>query len=121
MYIARDIFAVQALVDNVENIDYYLLRCTKGKHKLLEGAIDVDGQSYPIRSVVVEGTYYQQNRITDCGIEFIEYMPGEKVLQYSNHVLAAKLQFDAIPRRGRCGKKKWKLPIEEHENNSRDN
>ena len=60
-------------------MDYYLLRCTKEKHKLLEGTIDVDGQSYPIRSVVFEGTYYQQNRITNSGIEFIEYMLGEKV------------------------------------------
>ena len=72
MYIARDIFVVQALADNVENIDYYILRCTKVKHELLEGTIDANGQSYPIGSVVVEGTYYQQNRITDSGIEFID-------------------------------------------------
>lgn len=38
-----DIFAVQALADNVENVDYYLLRCIKEKHKLLEGTIDADG------------------------------------------------------------------------------
>jgi hypothetical protein len=39
---AGDIFAVQALPDNAENVDYYLLRCTKAKHKLLEGTIDAD-------------------------------------------------------------------------------
>ena len=55
----RDSFAVQVLLDNVENVDCYLLRCTKEKHKLLEGTIDANGQSYPIGSVVVEGTYYQ--------------------------------------------------------------
>ena len=58
---------------------------------MLEGTIDVDGQSYPIGLVLVEGIYYQKNRITDNGIEFIEYMPREKVLQYSNHVLVTKL------------------------------
>lgn len=39
---AGDIFAVQALPDNAENVDYYLLRCTKEKHKLLEGTINAD-------------------------------------------------------------------------------
>ena len=39
---AGDIFVVQALIDDVENVDYYLLRYTKAKHKLLEGTIDVD-------------------------------------------------------------------------------
>ena len=67
-----DIFVVQALADNAENVDYYLLRCTKKKHKLLEGTIDVDEQSYPIGSIVIEGTYYQQTRVTNSGIEFIE-------------------------------------------------
>ena len=107
MYIARDIFVVQALADNIENVDYYLLRCTKAKHKFLEGTIDDDQQSYPIGSVVVEGTYYKKNRIIDSGTEFIEYMPGEKVLQYINLVLATKLQFDAIPRLGHPGNQKW--------------
>lgn len=46
---------------------------------MLEGTIDIDGQSYSIGSIVVEGTYYQQNKITNSGIEFIKYMPGEKV------------------------------------------
>ena len=116
MYIAGDIFVVQALANNAKNVDYYLLRCTKAKHKLLEGTIDADEQSYPIGLVVVEGTYYQKNRIIESGIEFIECMPREKVLQYSNHVLVTKLQFDAIPRRGHRGNQKWKFPIEEHEN-----
>ena len=43
-------------------------------------------------------------------------MPGEKVLQYSNHVLETKLQFNAIPRRGRCENQKWKLSTKEYEN-----
>ena len=97
---ARDIFVVQALIDNAKYVDYYLLRCTKAEHKLLEGTTDVDGQSYPIGSVVVEGTYYQQTRVTYSGIEFIEYMTGQKVLHYSNHVIVKKFQFDAIQRRG---------------------
>ena len=80
-------------------MDYYLVRCTKEKHKLLEGFIDYDEQSYPIGSNVIEGTYYQQTRATDSGIEFIEYKPGAKVLHYSNHVIATKLQFEAIQRR----------------------
>ena len=99
----------------MENVDYYLLRCTKAKHKLLEGTINVDQQSYPIGSVVIEGTYYQQTRVTDSGIEFIEYKPGGKVLHYNNHVITKKLQFEAIQRRGRRGNQKWKLSIEEHE------
>ena len=99
----------------MENLDYYLLRCTKAKHKLLEGTIDADQQSYPIGSVVIEGTYYQQTKVTDNGIEFIEYKPREKVLHYSKHVIATKLQFEAIQKRGRRGNQNWKLPIEEHE------
>ena len=43
-------------------------------------------------------------------------MHGEKVLQYNNHVLVTKLQFNTIPRRECHGNQKWKLPIEEHEN-----
>ena len=96
-------------------MDYYLLRCTKEKHKLLEETIDADEQSYPIESVVIEETYYQQMRVTNSGIEFIEYKPGGKVLHYSNHVIATKLQFEAIQRRGHRGNQKWKLSIEEHE------
>ena len=42
-------------------------------------------------------------------------MPGEKVLQYSNHVIETKLQFDAIQRRGHCEDQNWKLSFEEHE------
>ena len=73
----EDIFAVQALADNAKNVDYFLLRCTKVKHKLLKGTIDADEQSHPIGSVVIEGTYYQQTRVNDSGIEFIEYMTWE--------------------------------------------
>ena len=36
---------------------------------MLEGTIDANEQSYPIRSVVIEGKYYQQTRVTDSGIE----------------------------------------------------
>ena len=112
---AGDKFSLQALVDNAENVDYYLLRCTKEKHKLLEGTIDADEQSYPIGLVVIEGTYYQKTRVTNSGIEFIEYSPRGKFLHYNNHVIATKLQFEAIQRRGRHGNQKWKLSIEEHE------
>ena len=43
IYITGDIFVVQALADNVENVDYYLLRFTKAKGKFLEGTIDANG------------------------------------------------------------------------------
>ena len=99
----------------MENVDYYLLRYTKAKHKFLEGTIDVDEQSYPVGSIVTKGTYYQQTRVTDSGIKFIEYKPRGKVLHYNNHVIATKLQFEAIQRRGCHGNQKWKLSIEEHE------
>lgn len=96
-------------------MDYYLLRCTKAKYKLLEGTIDADQQSYSIGIVVIEGTYYQQTRVTNSGIEFIEFKPRGKVLHYSNHIIETKLQFEAIQRSGCHGNQKWKLPIEEHE------
>jgi hypothetical protein len=77
-------------------VDCYLLICTKEKYKLLEGTIDADEKSYPNGSVVIEGTYYKISRVTNSGIEFIEYKPGAKVLHYSNHVIETKLQFEAI-------------------------
>ena len=39
----------------------------------------------------------------------------EICLHYNNHVIATKLQFEAIQRRGHHGNQKWKLSIEEGE------
>ena len=88
---------------------------TKEKYKLPEEIVDGDGQSYPTGSVVIEGTYYQQIKIDKNGVQFIEYMSGKKVLHYSHLVIATKLQFETLQKRGR-GNQKWRLPIEEHEN-----
>jgi hypothetical protein len=114
LVVTGDIFAVIADPENAEGVDYYLLRCTKEKSKLVQEIVDGDGQQYPTGSVVIEGTYYQQAKIDKNGIQFIEYMPGQRVLHYSHLVIATKLQFETVPKRGR-GNQKWKLTIEEHE------
>jgi hypothetical protein len=49
---------VYADPENVEGVDYYLLRCTQAKIKLTEPTTDNDNQSYPTGSVVIEGIYY---------------------------------------------------------------
>lgn len=51
---------------------------------------DGDGQEYPIGSIVIEGTYYQQIKIDKIGIIIVDYMPGQKVLHYSHLVLATQ-------------------------------
>ena len=43
---------------NVEGVDYYLLRYTKEKIKLTEPCIDDDNQYYPTDLVVIEGIDY---------------------------------------------------------------
>lgn len=40
----RDVFVVIAPPNNVEGVDYYLLRCTNIKCKLLESQVDSDGR-----------------------------------------------------------------------------
>ena len=114
MVCTGDIFVVLAYPNNTEGVDYYLLRCTQPKSKLFESMTDGDGQEYPIGSVVIEGTYYQQIKIDKNGIIFVDYRPGQKVLHYSHLVLATKINLETLPKRGRA-KQKWRLPIEDHE------
>ena len=63
------IFSMNVDPQNVEGVDYYLLRCTKVKIKLIEPCIDDDNQSYPIGSVVIECIDYPLMR---C-IQLIRY------------------------------------------------
>jgi hypothetical protein len=44
---AGDVFVVVAPIDNIENVKYYLMRCTKGKMRLLED-FDNNGFIYEI-------------------------------------------------------------------------
>ena len=60
------------------------------------------------------GTYYQQTKIDHNGVQFIEYMPGQKFLHYNHLVLATKIQFDIMPKKGHS-KPKWRLDIEDHD------
>lgn len=107
-----DIFVVIADPDNVEGVDYYLLRCMKAKFKFPEVTVDSDGQPYPTGLVVIEDTYYQQTKIDKNGAKFIEYMPGKIVPHYSHLVIVTKLQFETLPKK-RHGNQKWRLPFKE--------
>lgn len=109
-----DIFAVIVDPNNTKSVDYYLLRCTQPKCKLLESVSDDNGQQYPTSSIVVEGTYYQQIKIDTNGVTFIDYMPSQKVVHYNHLVIATRLQLGTLPKRGR-GNQKWWFPIEDHE------
>jgi hypothetical protein len=115
MVCTRDIFIVIVDPNNEKGVDYYLLRCMQPKYKLVESMTNYDGQEYPIRSVVTEGTYYQQINIDKNGIIFFDYMLRKNVLHYSHLVVATKLNFETLPKRGHA-KKKWRFPIKYHEN-----
>ena len=93
-----DIFVVVVDPENAEGVDYYLLRCTEPKNKLVESMIDGDGQEYPIGSIIIEGTYYQKIKIDKNGIIFVDYMPRQKVLHYSHLVIATKINFENLPK-----------------------
>lgn len=76
---------------------------------------DDDGQQYPTRSVIVEGTYYQQTKIDINGVIFTDYMPDQNVLHYGHLVIETRLHFDTLPKKG-CGPQKWRMPIKDHKN-----
>ena len=60
------------------------------------------------------GTYYQQMKIDHNGVQFIEYMHDQENLHYNHLVLATKIQFDIMPKKG-CRKPKSRLDIKDHE------
>ena len=51
------VFAIIALEDNEEGIDYYLYHCVQAKQKLDHLVIDGEGLEYHISVVVVTGTW----------------------------------------------------------------
>jgi hypothetical protein len=53
-------------------------------------------------------------KIDHSGVQFFEYMPGQNIFHYNHLVVATKIQFDIVPKKGRR-KPKWRLDIEEHE------
>ena len=53
-----DVFACIAEDDNVEEVDYYLLRCSQPKCTLLEDTNDDFRLPWPHYSMVVYGRYY---------------------------------------------------------------
>ena len=109
-----DVFAVIAPSDNVESVDYYLLRCTSVKCKLLENIIDSDGQDFERGSIVLKGKYFKQVEKNRNGYIFEEYEPYNIVMQYSHHVIATHLSLQLLKRHGsRC--QRWKLGINDHE------
>jgi hypothetical protein len=109
-----DVFVVIAPPDNVENIDYYLLRCTTIKCKLLDSEIDSDGQDFERGSVILKGKYFKQVDNNRTGYMFEEYEPHNVVMQYNHHVIATHFPLSLMKRRGnRC--QRWKLGLHDHE------
>jgi hypothetical protein len=67
-----DVFDVVSPVDNDENVEYYLMRCTKIKMNLLEDNNDNDF-IYERRSIILKGYFFQETHETKIHVHFQEY------------------------------------------------
>lgn len=86
-YCAWDVFVVVAPINNIENVKYYLMQCTKRKMKLLED-YDDNGFIYERRSLILKGYFFQETHQTESNVYFQDYQPDVISCQYS-HLLCA--------------------------------
>ena len=71
-YCAGDVFVVVAPTNNIENVKYYLMRCTEQKMKLLED-YDDNGFIYERGSITLEGYFFQENHQNKSNFNFQDY------------------------------------------------
>jgi len=69
-----DVFVVIAPNDNLENVKYYLMWCTKRKMKLLEDYND-KGFIYERGSIILKGYFFQETHQTESDVYFQDYQP----------------------------------------------
>ncbi|KAH9325154.1 hypothetical protein KI387_005332, partial [Taxus chinensis] len=108
-----DVFAVIAEEANIEKVEYYLLRCTEERTKLT-CEITSEVTTFFTGSVVVQGTYLQQVKALQSGIQFVDYKPEKKVYHYTHHIIATGLQLQQV-KTTNSKRKKWRLDVEDHE------
>ena len=119
-----DVFVVIAPSDNDELVEYYLLRCTMVKSKLLCDTKDGFGIEFDRYSMVVGGNYFKQLGKRGRYVEYVDYEANCEAIIYSHLVIATKLPLTRVHTRRRTASR-YRLPIEDHESiitivNSRD-
>ena len=73
-YCAGDVFVVISPIDNNENVNYYLMRCTERKMKLLQNYND-HGFQYDRGSIIVKGYFFRQTHQSGDFFYFEDYEP----------------------------------------------
>ena len=56
----RDNFAISAVIDNEENVDFYLLVCTRKMYTCTKAFTCKWGESFEVGDEIIEGQYYQK-------------------------------------------------------------
>ena len=113
-YCAGDVFAVVAPTNNIENVKYYLMCCTKRKMKLLEN-YDDNRFIYDRGSIILKVYFFQKNhQIQDC-IYFEDYEPDVISCQYSHLVCATHIKLIEFQLKKKTKIKKWKMSKYDHE------
>ena len=109
-----DVFAVIAEEGNEEEVDYYLLLCTKTKHSLEASIMDDYGIDYSRGDMVVEGKYYVLGKTRSTKFLLYEqYQWKKKYVQYSHLVIGTRLHLK--PHNKSKKRMNFELTIEDHE------
>jgi hypothetical protein len=111
-----------AVVCDDEQVDYYILQCTKSKYKLTEAVEDEWGGIFSIGDVVVEGVYFElQSKLRNCH-KYILLDERPKVIMYSHLVRSIRVKMSPESkveqrqrRRRPNGKVFYTLAMEDHE------
>ena len=113
-YCAGDVFAVIAPADNNENVNYYLMRCTEQKLKLLENYND-HGFPYERGSIILKGYLFRQTNQSGDFFYFQDYERDVISCQYIHLVCATHIKLIEIQSKKKTKIKKWKMSKSDHE------
>ena len=113
-YCAGDVFVVIAPIDSDENVNYYLMRCTERKMKLLENYND-HGFPYDRGSIILKGYFFRQTNQSGDFVYFEDYEPDVISCQYSHLVCAAHIKLIEVQSKKKTKIKKWKMSKFDHE------
>jgi hypothetical protein len=92
-----DNFAVNAIANNDEGQEFWIIKCLRPFHKIKNDLIDAQGSSYEVGDDIVIGTYYQKWGIVDDSYVLLEI--SHIVFIYSHLVWAIK--FPVFPKHHR--------------------
>eukprot|EP01018_Ginkgo_biloba_P020955 Gb_12101 [translate_table: standard] len=99
-----DVFSIITPPDNLENVQYYLLRCTASKRLLNVESTNADDFTYPTSSMVVMGHFFQKIAQNDSYMTYKDYHIDMIVFQYSHLIVEIHLSLAPIRGKGKVKK-----------------